>query len=781
MRSDGAAALPPRRRTRILASLAALLIVIALFLGWIVFGPVDEGLLDRGRHASVVVTDRNGVVLFETLPAAGTRGQWLGAGELPKAVANATIAAEDHRFYSHHGVDPVAVARATWKNVRSLRVVEGGSTITQQVVKLLLDEREGRASRSLVRKAREAMLAVRLERRFRKDEILATYLNLAPYGNRIRGVARASRTYFGVDVSELTTAQAAFLAALPQRPGAFNPLRDPKRAGNRQKQILHRMREESLITGAQEAEALAERLRFSGRTEAISAQHFVERVLETSPEASSGASARIVTTLDATLQQTVSGIIAAHRANLLQHGARAVAVAVLDNASGEWLAWEGSGDYFGSGFGGAIDGVRALRQPGSTLKPFTYASAFEKGSSPATVLPDIPSHFPTAEDGIAYTPRNYDGGFRGPMTVRSALAGSQNIPAVAMLSRVGAPTLLRMLRQAGFDSLDRTADFYGLGLTLGDAEVTLEQLVTAYATFARHGVRIQPVMRRGKAVALRERRIMSERTAFWITDILSDRRAREYAFGEGGNLDFPFTVAAKTGTSSAYRDNWTVGFTREVTVGVWVGNFDREELRNSSGVTGAAPIFNAVMQAATVRARGVLPIGDERPLIDPPDSVERVQVCALSGLLPSTYCPARIQEWLPREAPAQFCSWHRRGGTDWPAEYRNWARTSGLLNDEPVQVADADAAGKRERDLRVRVTHPAEGATFLIDPTLRRQFQAVRFRGVGVGRLTWTVDGRTIGSATSAHPVEWSLVPGRHEVRVTDDRGESDRVTFVVR
>ena len=248
---------------------------------------------------------------------------------------------------------------------------------------------------------------------------------------------------------------------------------------------------------------------------------------------------------------------------------------MLDNSTGEWLAWEGSGDYFGSDFGGAIDGVTTLRQPGSTLKPFTYALAFEEGFTPASVLADVPSHFATAEEGIVYTPRNYDGGYRGPLRARLALAGSENVPAVALLAKLGPPALLRLLRGAGFRDLTRTADYYGLGLTLGDAEVTLEQLVTAYATFARAGVSVTPAMLLRHATPDDRRPLVSPRTAFWITDILSDPHAREFIFGRGGNLDFPFPVAVKTGTSQAYHDNWTVGYTRAVTVGVWVGNFDR--------------------------------------------------------------------------------------------------------------------------------------------------------------------------------------------------------------
>jgi penicillin-binding protein 1C len=707
-----------------------------LFAAWARFTPIDPALLDRTQHDSFTITDRHGEVLYESLAQSGARAERLTADKLPPHIVAATLAAEDRRFELHPGVDPIAIARAMVHNVNAMRVVEGGSTITQQVAKLLLQSK----SRSMKEKAREAILAARLEQRYTKNEILALYLNLAPYGNRIHGVARASRAYFGCAPDQLTPAQAAFLASLPQRPSAFNPLRDPHAARARQQRILARMK----LPAEELQRAQREQLRFTPSAQPVLAMHFVERFGKKSGR----------TTLDARLQRTVLGIISAQRASLLDHGAHSVAVAVLDNATGEWLAWEGSGDYFGEGFGGAIDGVITPRQPGSTLKPFTYALAFESGRTPATVLADVPSHFPTGEDGVVYTPRNYDGRYRGPLRVRAALAGSENVPAVAMLHQVGTESYLRLLRNAGFTGLDRTASYYGLGLTLGNAEVTLEQLIEAYAMFARGG---RPIRSR--------QQLVSPRTAFWITDILSDSDAREYAFGSGGSLDFPFPVAVKTGTSQAYRDNWTIGYTREVTVGVWVGNFGREPLRGSSGVTGAAPIFNAVMLAAVKHVRGSLPIGDTTPILAPPRNVEELEICALSGSRPSTYCPAMQKEWIATDAPARFCSWHHDGTIDWPAEYRTWAKAT----------QSAPPAPTTRHASIFRIANPPDGATYLIDPTLRMQYQTLRFRAEAASRVRWRVNDRPLASA------EWSLVPGEHTITAIDDRGRRDSVRIVVK
>ena len=722
-------------------SLFAAIVFITIAL-WLRLGPLP--LLPR--DTSPIITDRHGVVLYEPLAANGTRSEWIT--EVPVNVAHATIAAEDRRFERHAGVDPVAVARAAIHDVVRLRVVEGGSTITQQVAKMASGAGAA-GGRTLAAKLREAVFALRLEHRYSKREILALYVNLAPYGEQTTGIVRASRRYFGCAPEELTPAQAAWLAALPQRPSA------PRRALARQRLVLARMHDLGYLDDAKYAEAKNERLSFSRATPPSLAPHFVQRVL-----ARHDAGSRIVTSLDAGLQQDVQGIIAAERANLLHHGAHSVAVAVLDNRTGEWLAYEGSGDYFGESFGGAIDGVTTLRQPGSALKPFTYAVAFEQGFTPATVLADVPQHFPTAEEGIVYSPRNYDGTYRGPLRARVALAGSENVPAVALLSKVGPPSLLRFLRGAGFGDLQRTADYYGLGLTLGDAEVTLEQLVLAYAMFARGGVRVagSPFPVASGQPATPNGQLVSRRTAFWITDILSDPGARQYIFGSGGSLDFPFPVAVKTGTSQAYRDNWTLGYTRAVTVGVWVGNFDRSELRNSSGVTGAGPIFHSVMLAAARRTGG----GAET-IVDRPVDLEQQPVCALSGARPSMSCPTVEVEWLPRDAPVEFCSWHHEGYVAWPAEYREWAGAG----------ERRAARGERVRSTeRLRITNPANDATYLIDPTLRRNFQALHLRATG--EAVWSVDGKRVGR-------EWPLAPGRHLVAAVDPRGRRDEVRITVR
>jgi penicillin-binding protein 1C len=805
-------------------ALAGVVTALGLSAAWIRCGPLPPELLDPPGASSIVVLDRHGEILYEARAAAGSRTARLDAAALPQALVDATIAAEDHRFWRHPGLDPIALVRAAARNIRHRRVVEGGSTITQQAAKLLVARAdEGAERRTVAGKLREALIAIRLEHRFSKREILALYLNLASYGNQLAGAERASRAYFGRGAMLLTPAQAAFLAALPQRPSSFNPYRDPARARARQERVIVQMGVLGMLPPDRVREALDERLTLTREPATFIAPHFVQRVLGQAGEV--GRVGRgghgdhgghgvdtIATTLDADLQRTVQGIIRAERPALNRIGAHNVAVVVLDNRTGEWLAWEGSGDYADSRNGGAIDGAATPRQPGSALKPFTYAAAFEGGSSPADVLPDIPSFFPTAQEGVLYSPRNYDNRFRGPLLARRALAGSENVPAVALASRVGVPTLLRFLRSAGLTTFDKNAAYYGLGITLGDAEVRLDELVAAYAMFARGGTIVHPRFVRGPATApaIAEAsaadpgaRLVSPRTAFWITDILSDDDARAYVFGRGGSLEFPFPVAAKTGTSQAYHDNWAIGYTASVTVGVWVGNFDRRPLIGSSGVAGAGPIFHAVMLAATevaghtsqVTRRESQVASPEPATVAPPEQTTKQRICALSGMAASPWCPMHVEEWIASDGgdADRLCTWHvpTEDGVAvrWPSEYLAWARAEQLLDRVTPLPTAVRASGLPARaavaptPALFRVVNPPDGAVYLMDPTLRREFQTLSLRAAASGgeRIDWRIDDGAVGSSEGAAALDWPLAPGRHVVTARDRRGRAAQATIVVK
>jgi penicillin-binding protein 1C len=754
---------------------AAFVATLAAVAVWARWGPIPEWLLDaQALRPSVIVTDRHGERLHEARTDLGTRGESISPDRLPPMVVAATLAAEDHRFRSHPGVDPIAIGRATWRNARAWGVEEGGSTITQQVVSLAearrSDAAPARGRITLAGKAWEAILALRLERRLSKDDILARYLSWAPYGNQVEGIVRASSYYFGVRPEDLTPAQAAYLAALPQQPGRFNPRRDPQRARGRQHRILRRMYDEGWLSDSALQSALAETTVVSASEADVIAPHWVRRALASAGESPG---AELKTTLDAGLQRTVLGILAAQAPALERHHAQQAAVVVLDIANDEWLAWVTTGS--------DIDAAMTPRQPGSALKPFTYAAAFERGWHPGRVLADVPSSFPTAEPGILYSPQNYDAQFRGPLRARLALAGSENVPAVALASEIGVAAVADTLRRAGITTLAQTASHYGLGLTLGNAEVRLDELVRAYAGFAGHRPQFSPL------------------TTYWIADILADPEARRYVFGEGSALDFPFPVAAKTGTSQAYHDNWTIGFTADVAVGVWVGNLDREPLRYSSGVTGAGPIFHDVMLAAVEHVRGSLPLFDTTPIVVRPSALHDTEICGISGMKAGDACPVRTREWLPTSLIPHTCTWHHASDrgvvTVYPEEYRDWLGSVGMRewgngemgkwgNEGMGKWGNQTAVGRglearRSEVPKFSMTSPPSGTTFLIDPTLRAEFQTVPLKVTGAsGRIEWQVNGKVFGHALADQALTWPLARGRHVFTAIDGSGR--RVTAEV-
>ena len=766
-------------RKRLAGVVSIVMVVVCVVAARAVTRPFPAELLDRGTFLSTTVTAREGSRLHDGYAAAGTKGDWLATGEWPPVLEHAVLAVEDHRFRRHGGVDVAGVLRATLSNLRSGRIREGGSTITQQTVKLLLQARErrdggGMRARSLRNKSEEAILALRLERELSKDEILGLWLNLAPFGGSTVGVRRASAEIFGVEPRDLTVAQASVIAGIPNRPSAFDPRIDPEAAQRRRDHVLDRMLELKLIDAATWSHARGTPLKTVESAAASGiAPHAVARVLAEFE----GRAADVESTLDPVLQSAVRGIIEARRRDLDRHGARAVAAVVLDNETGEWLAWEGSGAWGDPLRDGSIDGVTTPRQPGSALKPFVYAAAFERGFTPASVLADVRTSYPTSQPGVSYVPVNYDGKYRGPVLARAALAGSLNAPAVQITSEIGVPSVIRLLRSASISTLDASPDWYGLGVALGGGEVPLGELVAAYAAFPRGGLWVEPkLVRRWKdgagrwhvTPAGRSRRIFSAETAFLVSDVLSDASARAFTFGRGGALETDFPSAVKTGTSQSYRDNWTIGYTSRVTVGVWVGNFDRTPLRSSSGVTGAAPIFNAIISAAEEAYPS-----SGRVTMASSSGLRKGAVCTLSGEAAASGCPARSDEWLHATSASTLCSWHDAGGgVRYPPAYDGWSR---------ARPRAAAGNGVEQRG-GMNISHPPDGAVYLYDPTLRAEFQTVplRVRG-GRGAVRWSVDGKFFATTTGDERVELPLRRGRIVISARDAAGRAASSTIEVR
>ena len=786
-----------RARARVIAAAVAFAVlapIVALQVAsHLVAFPAE---LSEDHAGSVRVLDRDGHLLREVRPKDGSKTVWVRASDAP-LVAQALVATEDRRFYSHGGVDWRAVVRAAWSNLVHAREVSGASTLTMQLARNVRPH-----PRTLAGKFMEAALALRIERRLSKDEILEQYLNRVEFGPNLRGVAAASRAYFDKPPSALSLGEASLLAGLVRGPSYYDLQKRPYAAAARRKVVLDRMVAAGVVDRARAARAAEEPLVLQQRVPAFGAPHFVRALLAgrlgALPDASGGS---VMTTLDADLQRAAE--IATQRvvASLAAEHVTAASVVVLDNATGDILAYVGSPDFFDAARAGQNDGALARRQPGSALKPFVYELAIERlGMTPATVLPDVELHLPTPAGD--FSPHDYDRSFHGPVRMREALASSLNVPAVWVADRLGPAHVLDRLRALGLP-LDRSADDYGAAIALGDGEVTLLSLADAYATLARGGVS-RPV-RAALSVDVAgtvtrfepgdERRVMPELDAARITDVLKDPGARVASFGEGNVLEFSFEVAGKTGTSKGYRDNWAVGYTKQVTVAAWVGNFDGSPMQHVSGIAGAGPLFHEVMAAAMApREKLPLPISPS----DVGGQLERVAICPLSGARVTAACPDHVFEWFTHDEAAQlpYCEMHEQVDVDardglraghapsstcervtrtferFPPEYAAWAAAAGrrlaptALSPDcpatPSELADASTASEA-----LSIRYPLDDARFVIDPGRPSGIQVLAVSVAAPGgtpSVSLLVDGAEVDREKTPYRLRWPLAPGDHEL-----------------
>jgi len=756
------------------------------------FLPLPKEDFRKETVHSLRVVDRHGVLLREFLNDHEGRGQWKVLGEMSPYLAKATIAIEDRRFRSHPGVDPIAIVRALVQNLRSGRLVSGGSTITQQVIRNVYHH-----PRTVFAKLLEAWYALRLEKMQSKEEILEQYLNRVPYGNGLVGAEAAARHYFGKPARDLSPAEAAFLAGLPNAPSVLNPYANLPDVLVRQRRVLTAMHSHGMITSDEYALALQQPIMLIPPEVNFRAPHLVEMA---APAARAFSGATLIrTTIDYEKQKNIEYLVRGHLRALRDKRVTNAAVVVIDNRTMEIVALVGSADYFNPRIQGQVNGALARRQPGSAVKPFLYALAFEGPFMPGDVVPDVPTRIPDQEGD--YIPENYDRRYHGPVRIRTALACSYNVPAVRVLRVVGKENLLQRLRSAGLSTLDQVSAFYGYGLTLGNGEVRLLDLTRAYAALANGGI-LRPVRFissietmsgsiRPDAV-FTDQRVFEPRATWLVTDILRDADARHPAFGQA--FRFPFECAVKTGTTKDYRDNWTMGYTTEYTVGVWTGNFDGEPMKGVSGVTGAGQIFEDVMMYLHVSRAGPLPAGFAAP-----DGLQRRLICAVSGLLPAPSCRRTLQEWfIEGKTPSARCTVHRsfrftdsdgrvveRVFEILPDEYAEWAREQGLEAPPPNARPLALQAG-HEKPSRLAFVRPQHGQLFKLDPVLRREYQAIRILAqvppdVGDVRLRVS-DGEVL--ALRGEHTWWPLRKGSHRLVLEGRRGSeiirSDEILITV-
>jgi len=745
---------------------------------------MPKELLQLEHSLNLRLLDRQGRELRVVASAASTQQQWRSLDQISPWLLKATLASEDRRFYWHPGIDPLAIARATGANWKAGRITQGGSTLAQQLVRMLRESQD----RGWLTKLSESYWALRLERRSSKKQILESYLNLAPYGFQTRGCQAAAQLYFDKPVQQLSLAESCFLAVLPRAPESFLPYQEPEEIVVLQQRLLDRLLQLGWVGQEDYRRAKDEPLHLRPLDSTWEAGHFCDYLLSRLPPQSRG---EVRTTLDLDLQHEVEGILAVHLGRLKRQGVSNGAVVVQEVESGNILAMVGSGDYHTGQFNACLAG----RQPGSTLKPFTYALALEKGYTAASILPDLNLYPLHVEKG--YIPQNYDRRVRGPVRLREALACSYNVPVVRLLEILGVEQLLERLRRLGFSRLTESAQHYGLGLTLGAGEVSLLELCQAYRCLARRG-RYAPEQAWVGQPSVESEVVIDPDAADLITHILKDPQARIPAFGSSSPLSFGFQCAAKTGTSKGYRDNWAVGYTPLYVVACWVGNFDGTSMRDGvSGITGSAPIFHDVMSALVERDHG-------SPDFTLSSSLVSRQVCEASGMAPGPDCMHQIQEWfLPRSLPDVPCDVHqritldRRSGrratpdtprharqdkvfTVYPPLYRAWALAQGIPQPPPAMGA-ATPSGE------VAIVFPDQGAIFRIEDDLRPEFQRLHLQVVvpeWCQEVEWLIDDQSFVVAQSPFDLWWKLRRGGFVIgavaRGQGRKAESRKISIIV-
>ncbi|MFT3928285.1 MAG: transglycosylase domain-containing protein [Myxococcales bacterium] len=579
--------------------------VLALCALVLALAPLPE-VLEPGRRA-LVIRDARGGVLREPAFEDGLRARWVAFDDVPRAAIDAIVQSEDHHLGWHPGVDPLGIARAMWLDLRAGRVVAGGSTLAMQLARVSYG-----LPRTAWGKLQQAFLGMQLQMRLGSRGVLEAYVNLVPFGRDVRGLAMASQAYLGKPLRDATTGELVALACLVRAPSAYDPHRHAARLLARRHHVLALMHARGALSREARDAADAEPLHLTSFRRTFRAPHASALAFLEAERRAGKSPNDVETTLDPNLQRMAQRACKEAVRELERSAVTDCAAVVLRASSAEVLALVGSPD-FHSPHAGQVNAALAPRQPGSALKPFLYALAFERGQSPGDTIRDEAMAFP-AQFG-SWIPENYDHRFHGEVTLREALANSYNVPAAKLALEIGIDGLLARLRSLGFSSLTKESAYYGPGLALGDGEVTLLDLVSAYGTLARGGTYQVPTLirraRRGShqlALSSRPaRRVFSPAVTYLVGHVLQDCAARRAAFGEGSVLELPFAAAVKTGTSSRYRDNWAVGYAGDVVVGVWVGRHDGAPMLGVSGVSGAGPAFRRLMLEAAGRTAAEFP------------------------------------------------------------------------------------------------------------------------------------------------------------------------------
>jgi penicillin-binding protein 1C len=701
----------------------------------------QEAVLSPAKYN---IYDRGGRLLSYTLEGRWNETQNVSLSAMPPFLVQAFICSEDRRFYEHSGVDWRARAQAFYSALRHFKVSRGASTISEQVVRMLHPR-----ARSLWSRWLEGLEAASLEKLWGKNKILEFYLNQVPYARNRRGVGQAALTYFDRDLDTLNQKELLALVVLVRSPSRFDLKLETSAAKQRIAWLVSRMQALGVLSSAQAAQISAQELELKEQSLPYPVQHFVGYVNDLARN--SGRSLRRVdTSLDLTLQQRLKDMLDQRLKDLNRRGVSDGAMLVVDNASGQILAWVNGGDFNAPQAGSQIDAILVARQPGSTLKPFVYALALDQGWNASTLIDDSP--YAVGVGLGLHDFRNYSRTYYGPIRLREALGNSLNVPAVKAVRYVGKEKLYAALQDLGVKSFTKTPEFYGDGLALGNAEVSLYELVQAYHALARGGeAKPLTVFLDPESKALSAKRVLSSEASSIIANILADPMARRLEFGRDGMLRFPTETAVKTGTSSDYHDAWAVGFTRQYTAAVWLGNLDQRPMDKVSGAYGPALLLRAAF-------RELERSGEPKPL-NLSKGLVRKDVCAISGELAGPGCPVLSELFVPGKIPQGVCS------------------------------GDHKHTGQDQAPPELKITLPTPGLQVAFDPRLSPAVQALPFELEGLGAETsavWFVDGAPVGLGKGRRGrFLWPLVSGTHEVWAEINSGAeiqvSDKIRFEVR
>lgn len=748
------------------------------------------------QHGTIKIWDRNNTLLYEVAGDVGKKIP-ITFTQIPQYLIDATVASEDHSFWSNPGIDLKAIVRSLYLNIKNEKILSGASTITQQLARVAVISPQQSSSRNIIRKIREILIALRLNAVYSKKQILVMYLNQMYYGNLAYGIQAAAQVYFDKDVSQLSLAEGAYLTGLLSSPDKRDPFTNIQDAKKHQSQVLDLMVKQKFITKEKADEAKQESLSLNLRGFDIKAPHFVHFVLEERDklEIDTSQGINIYTTLDYPTF-LLSEDIAKSWVNQLkdQHDLSNTALVLIKNDSGEIIDMLGGIDYFDATRSGQVNMATSLRQPGSALKPVTYATAFMQGYTPATLIIDAKKVYQTKK-GEGFTPNNYDGRYHGLVLAREALASSLNLPAVEMLSRVGIANFLRAAQDLGITTFDQQ-DRYDLSITLGGGEVKLIDLTNAFAGLARGGKYKSPYAI--DKITTDDGKILyshkpepgiqvlgknGEQVAYLISNILSDPKARISGFNEKNPLVLSHPAAVKTGTTTDWHDNWTVGYTPSFTVGVWVGNNDNHAMKDITGVVGAAPVWNQFFEEFLK--------GKPTERFTKPNGIKEMEICTLSGKLPDGLCPEKATEFfIEGTEPKEVSKLHKkvridkRNGLlagdsclqeyieekimiDYPPEAYTWAVEDGqeVIPRQFSHLCNGNQINLNQ--LFLEITYPRNGAVFESAPSLVNN-QAVVFEvnvSPGVSNVSWYVDG-VLFKAVGKFPFSVSWVPtvSRHAI-----------------